>query len=589
MSAPASRMQRARALVGFFVALLGSVGVLRVFLSGLAVSALELGGLALLFPFLKLVTDPAFHQSLLQWAGDAPMAYMLRDHRESVLVAGLALMLLFVIRGWATAALVRYQATVGARINRESSGELINTALSSRYQLFLKHSPVQIAGISYSNTTHAALLFQSMATALNEALLLAVVLIGLLVTNPAVFVSLVALAVALGLGVFRPLSRRVARIGRQTQDIDLARHRFVFAMANAIRDIKIMGIEIPFSRRNQSLVDQHASLAADYQTIATVQRVAVEVVLFCSVVAAAIWFAWLDADINHSAPIIGTLGLVAVRVAPALSRLAAAVNGMRYSLPFVERLLDTRVTLREFPHQRTAQAADFPGPYRAEGIGFNYGDRQVLQDATISIGQGEVVAVVGPSGAGKSTLLDLLAGLMPPDSGRFFLGRTAFSPFTSLHFPARLGYVPQTIATFDGSIAFNIALEPAPDAERLQRAITRARLETFVNELPQGLQTWIGEGGRKLSGGQKQRLGIARALYRDPAFLILDEVTSALDDATAQEVMGELMAMRGTVSMLFVTHHLGQIPADRVYRLDNGQLSRVATTGGDLVTDTPPT
>ena len=135
----------------------------------------------------------------------------------------------------------------------------------------------------------------------------------------------------LGLGFFRPLSRQVAAIGRHTQEVDLGRHRFVFAMASAIRDIKIMGLEAPFNRRNRDLAGRHARLAAEYTSIAAVQRMAVEVVLVCGVVAAAIWFAWSGSDLNQSAPTIVTLGLIAGRAAPALSRLAGAYNGFRYS------------------------------------------------------------------------------------------------------------------------------------------------------------------------------------------------------------------------------------------------------------------
>lgn len=575
MSASRWRNQQAVALFRLFHKLLGTGGLATVLLSGLAVSLLELGGLALLFPFLKLVTDPSFHQWILTWAAPTAVLNALQDQRRAVLLVGIGLMAIYVLRGCITAKLVRYQANIAARINCSTSDHLIETALRSRYQLFLTHSPTQIAGISYSNTTHTALLFQSASTALNEAILLAVVVGGLLLASPSGFASLVVVALMLGLFVFRPLSRQVASIGRHTQEVDLARHRFVFAMASAIRDIKIMGLETPFARRNHDLVKKHANLAADYVSIATTQRVAVEVVLVCSVVGAAIWFAWVGGDLSQSAPIIGTMGLVAVRTAPALSRLAAAFNGFRYSLPFVVTLLELRGELGGFSQERHTQDADFPGDYKAEDISFGYGDRQILNGCTIRIGQGEVIALVGPSGSGKSTLLDLLAGLLPPATGHFSLGNKPFSPFTSLHFPARLGYVPQSIALFDGSIAFNIALDPSPDLQRLHRAIERASLTAFVDGLPEGLNTQLGEGGRGLSGGQRQRMGIARALYRDPAFLILDEVTSALDASTARAVMDDLLAMRGSVSMLFVTHQLDQVPADRVYRLDQGVLTLV--------------
>jgi ABC-type bacteriocin/lantibiotic exporter with double-glycine peptidase domain len=564
---------RLRPLLSFFQSLLGLGGMLKLVLSGLAISLIELGGLALVFPFLKLVTDLEFHKRVLEWTVGLPLDALMEDHKCAVLVVGLCIMLLYVLRGWLSARLVCYQSDVAARINRTTSESLICDALTSRYQLFLEHSPVKIAGISYSNTTHAALLFQSLVAGFNEAVLVSLVMFSLIPVSPLVFLCLAVLVLVLGLGLFRPLSRRVAAIGRRTQETDLGRHRFVFAMASAIRDIKIMGLEVPFSRRNSDLAGKHAQLAAEYTTIAAVQRMAVEVVLVCGVVTAAIWFAWSESDLNQSAPFIVTFGLVAVRLAPALSRLAGAYNGFRYSLPFVEGLLEMRRVLGNYPQQRQANAVDFPGEYRATGLCFSYGDRQVLTDCSLRIAQGEVVAVVGPSGAGKSTLLDLLAGLQPPSSGSFALNGKDFSPFLSANFPVRVGYVPQAIALLDDSMAFNIALEENPDPSRLQRALERASLVDLVGCLPEGLQTKLGEGGQGLSGGQRQRLGIARALYREPALLILDEVTSALDENTARSVMTELLAMRGHVSLLFVTHDLRLVPADRIYQIDQGRIS----------------
>lgn len=570
--------RRLRLLLSFFQGLLGVGGMLKMLLSGLAISLIELGGLALVFPFLKLVTDLDFHKRVAQRAAETPLAGVLQEHQHAVLAVGFGIMLIYIFRGWLSARLVRYQADVAAHITSMTSESLVSTALASRYQLFLEHSPVKIAGISYSNTTHAALLFQSLVMGFNEAVLLGLVLFGLMIASPVAFLCFTLLVLILGLGFFRPLSRRVAAIGRRTQEVDLGRHRFVFAMASAIRDIKIMGLEAPFSRRNRELAGRHAHLAAEYTSIATVQRIAVEVVLVCGVVAVGIWFSWKGNELNQSVPFIVTLGLIAVRSAPALSRLAGAYNGFRYSLPFVELLLEMRRDLVNYPQQRQPQAADFPGEYRAEGLCFSYGECQVLTNCSLSIAQGEVVAVVGPSGAGKSTLLDLLAGLQPPSAGSFTLCGTAFSPFLSANFPSRVGYVPQAITLLDDSVAFNIALEEYPDAARLQRAVERASLSQLVDSLPQGLQTRLGEGGKGLSGGQRQRLGIARALYREPALLILDEVTSALDQTTARAVMDELLAMRGQVSLLFVIHDLRLVSADRIYRLEHGHLSAHTAT-----------
>jgi len=271
--------------------------------------------------------------------------------------------------------------------------------------------------------------------------------------------------------------------------------------------------------------------------------------------------------------LIVTFGLVAIRSAPALSRLAGAYNGFRYSLPFVETLLEMKSGLLSYSQVREDQGVDFPGEYCANDLCFSYGDRVVLTDCSIRIAQGEVVAIVGPSGSGKSTLLDLFAGLQHPSSGSFTLGGKSFSPFHSSIFPTRVGYVPQSISLLDDTLSFNIALEETPDMVRLDEAVKLASLSSLVDTLPLGLQTSLGEGGQGLSGGQRQRIGIARALYRSPSLLILDEVTSALDEATARSVMSELLAMRGQVSLLFVTHDLRLMSADRIYRLDDGHIT----------------
>lgn len=560
-------------LLALYRELLGWGAATRLLLSSIIISALQLLGLILVFPFLKLVTEPEFHHRLWLLLADTPIDNLLRDQQSAILIFGIALVAVVLTSSFLTNRLVRYQLRMAAVINSHISDRLVREALTSRYQLFLEHSPVKIGGMSYSHTMHVSLLFQSISAAFNELILLWLVLVGLLISSPWTALALGALVLLLGGGFSVRLSRHAAAIGHRTQEVDLARHRFVFTMTSAIRDIKIMGLEQVFIQRNDALATQHSNLAAEYAAISTVQRLAIEVILFCCVIAATIWFAWTGKDLKQMAPTIATLGLIAVRTAPALSRLAGAYNSFRYSLPIVEGLIELRRHLGQFSQHRSTQTADFPGEYCATGLCFSYDNREVLRDCSISIGQGEVVAIVGPSGAGKSTLLDLLSGLQPPKSGTFTLGGKDFSPFHSASFPGRIGYVPQAIALLDDSMAFNIALEANPDPVRLQRAIERSHLSQLVDSLPNRLKTPLGEGGQGLSGGQRQRLGIARALYREPALLILDEVTSALDETTARAVMRELLSMRGQVSLLFVTHDLRLVAADRIYKLDHGHIS----------------
>lgn len=565
-------LPRLKRLSRFFRQMIGYRQSVLMLASSLALTVLELGGFALLFPFIKLVTDAGFAARVSARLAQLPLLSFADTHHAVVLTAGAALVLFFLLKAVAYSALVQYQARVAAEVNVRSTQRLIDTALASRFQLFLDEGAVKIAGIGYSNTVHAALLFQCVVAAINEVIFLGIVLVSTLFFAPWVVLGLLILVALLAVGLFLPISRQVAGLGRATRDLDVARHRFVYAMASAIRDIKIMGLEKAFSRRNNDIVQQHVDLFARYQTLSSALRVIVEAMMVCAVIVGCIWFAFSAGNLAQLAPVLATVGLVAVRSAPALSRLAGNYNSFRFSLPIVEALLDMYDTVARYPQSRDGKPVAFCGGYRAHKLYFSYRDKQVLHDVSIEIPHGHVVAIVGPSGSGKSTLLDLLAGLQQPDSGTFTLDGRDFDPFHSADFSRRIGYVPQSIALLDATLEFNICLEEAPAAARLHAAIGKANLEGMLASLPNGLQTVIGEGGVGLSGGQRQRVGIARALYREPSLLILDEITSALDEATARAVMQEMHELRGQVSILIVSHDMSLVQADCVYHIVDGRL-----------------
>ena len=554
----------------FFRQIVGVRRTAAMLMSSLALTVLELGGFALLFPFIKLVTDLEFSSKVSEKLANLPLYPLPNTHHATVVVAGAVLIGYFILKAVMYSSLVNYQANVAADVNIRSTQRLIDTALYSRYQLFLDEGVVKIAGIGYSNTVHAALLFQCVVAALNEIIFLFIALLSMLLFAPWLMLSLLVMGGALVFGVFLPISRRVARLGHSMRHMDEARHRFTFAMVSAIRDIKIMGLESAFSRRNREIVEQHVSLYAQYQTISSALRVLVEALMMCVVIAACLWFAFSAGNLTELAPLLVTVGLIVVRSAPALSRLAGNYNSFRFSLPIVEALIEMYDTVARYPQIKTHQPIEFLGNYQARGLFFSYQERQVIRDVSIDIPHGQVVAIVGPSGSGKSTLLDLLAGLQKPDCGGFVLNGRDFDPFHSSSFSRSIGYVPQSITLLNESLQFNISLEENPDPLRLKAAIKKSHLENLLDSLPEGLNTIMGEGGHGLSGGQRQRVGIARALYREPALLILDEVTSALDEITAGAVMQELLELRGQVSFLIVSHDMSLVQADHVYHLVDG-------------------
>jgi ATP-binding cassette, subfamily B, bacterial len=219
------------------------------------------------------------------------------------------------------------------------------------------------------------------------------------------------------------------------------------------------------------------------------------------------------------------------------------------------------------------------GEIRFDGVGYRYpgADRHSVREFSLTVSPGETVALVGPSGAGKSTVLNLAIGFLRPDSGRILLDGVDMETLDLRTFRRFLSIVPQESILFEGSIRENVTygMDEAPE-EAVRAALRDANALEFVDRLPAGLDTVVGERGARLSGGQKQRLAIARALIRDPRVLVLDEATSALDtrsEALVQEALARLMRGRTT---FVVAHRLSTIRgADRIVVLEDGGIAEI--------------
>jgi ABC-type multidrug transport system fused ATPase/permease subunit len=267
----------------------------------------------------------------------------------------------------------------------------------------------------------------------------------------------------------------------------------------------------------------------------------------------------------------------AFRLLPSVNRLSHTVQSLRFNAASVANIE------REFAIEQppVSYGASRQLPFRRklaiEGVSFRYpgAAAPALHDVSFDVDHGTSVGIIGSSGAGKSTLVDVILGLLTPTQGRITVD--GFDIQGDLRaWRQGLGYVPQSIYLCDDTIRRNVAFG-LPDARiddaAVERAIRAAQLDAFVAELPQGLDTVVGERGVRLSGGQRQRIGIARALYRDPAVLVLDEATSALDDSTEREVMRAVNALHGVKTLLIVAHRLTTVErCDVIHRLDRGRI-----------------
>ena len=207
-------------------------------------------------------------------------------------------------------------------------------------------------------------------------------------------------------------------------------------------------------------------------------------------------------------------------------------------------------------------------------VSFSYGSKIVLDKISFKIYAGEFITIIGPSGGGKTTLSDMLLGFNEPDSGTIKMDGKNIDGFSKSSVRGIIGYVPQETILFHGTIKQNITFgDITVDDEKIKRALERAGLIDFVEQLPEGLDYVIGEHGGRLSGGQKQRIGLCRALLHNPKILLLDEPTSALDMESEKNILKTLSDIHGTVTIIAISHQQKFVKAsDRQLLLKNGKI-----------------
>ncbi|AJG13226.1 ABC transporter ATP-binding protein [Pseudomonas plecoglossicida] len=265
---------------------------------------------------------------------------------------------------------------------------------------------------------------------------------------------------------------------------------------------------------------------------------------------------------------------MAVGPVQSLLGLYVAVQRMAVSLGRVMELKQEAVAVR--PAANPQPVPDGPGELRLEGVSFAHEGRQgaVLNDVQVCVPGGLKVAISGASGVGKSTLIDLLQRFYDPDAGRILLDGTDLRELDLAALRRRIAVVSQDIVLFRGTLAQNLAYGvPEASREELERVVRLARLDSLVDSLPLGLDGLLGERGQQLSGGQKQRIAIARAVLQAPAILVLDEATSAVDEATEREVIAAIDQLFAGRTRILISHRASTLAdADLHLQLHAGQL-----------------
>jgi ABC-type multidrug transport system fused ATPase/permease subunit len=390
-------------------------------------------------------------------------------------------------------------------------------------------------------------------------------------------IAIVVLVGAAGVGYYRLARSRLLQWGRARQYHEGMRIQQLQQGLGGVKEVKLLGREAEFLRQYAVHNVGAATMQARQDTLQQLPRIWLELLAVITLATVVLASIAQGRPIETLIPTLGLFAAAAFRLIPSANRILGTVQNVRYTLPVINTLYAELKSFQGAQLSECAELSRFRQGLALESICYSYpaAEKPTLHNINLTVKCGAAVGFIGGSGAGKSTLVDLILGLLTPTSGMVRVDGIDIQ--TNLRaWQNQIGYVPQSIFLTDDTLRRNVAFgvtESQIDEASVWQAICAAQLEEFVSELPQGLDTVVGERGVRISGGQRQRIGIARALYRDPTVLVLDEATSSLDIATESGVVDAVRALHGKKTILIVAHRPSTIAhCDHVYRLEQGRV-----------------
>ena len=542
---------------------------------------LQAAGIASVLPFLSLVADP----TIIDRSRLLHRLYELlgfTSHASFLVFTGTAALVVLLLTNGMNALADWFMLRFSWRLNHVLSERLLEQYLAKPYAYFLDHNSStlvknMLAEVRQAVTGWLLPWMQLVARTCVVVFILAL----LVVAHPLLALTVLTMMTAVYLAIFLSVRRRLKHIGQLRSDANRDMYKAATEALIGVKDIKLLGRETVFLRRYALWSRRYSRYMATQQVVAQLPRYALESVAFGGLLVMVLVLLARESDLSRLLPVLGLYGFATYRLLPSLQAIFAAVASIRFSVPALQQV---HAGLAEFRtrhviDRRTLAPLPFRDRIEMRGVSFRYAAAAatILHDFDLAIAAGTTVAFVGPTGSGKTTTVDILLGLLFPAAGTLTVDGVVVDEATAPRWQMNIGYVPQQIFLADDTVTANIALGVRPrevDQAAVERAARLANIHDFiVQELPQGYATMIGERGVRLSGGQRQRLGIARALYDDPAVLVLDEATSALDGVTEDTIFDAVHHIGRSKTVVMIAHRLSTVRgADVIYLLDKGRI-----------------
>jgi ABC-type multidrug transport system fused ATPase/permease subunit len=475
-----------------------------------------------------------------------------------------------------------------SRKGAQLSASLISKLLSQPLNVIQSRSSQEtLFALTYGVSTVLIGIIGSFVTLVSDVSLLVIMGVGLFIVDPVIAISTFVIFAIIGFILYKIMNVKVKKLGKRDSALNIQSNERIIEVLSSYRELTVRNRRDFYSKIIGDIRYDLANTQAELAFMPNVSKYVIEttVVLGALFISA---FQFLLQDATHAVATLAIFLAAGTRIAPAILRVQQGAIQMKGSAAAASATFDLMQILSNCEYSNNkiqalqTEHVGFDARVIVKNVSMTYAENSApsVSKIDLEIEPGKILAIVGPSGAGKTTIVDLILGVLEPDSGTITISSLAPQDAIS-KWPGAIAYVPQDVVIANGTIRENIAIgfsrEEATD-ELIWEALETANLANFVKDLTFGIDTPVGERGAKISGGQRQRLGIARAMFTRPQFLVLDEATSALDGETELNVSDAIQGLRGTVTVIIIAHRLSTVRnADRLAYLENGNILAIGT------------
>ncbi len=549
--------------------------------------ALEALGITLIIPILQAVVDPQSIERNSYHMGDLYQFLHMQSITQFAATMMISLVVVFALKN----IYLYFEQVVLLRfiyVNQfETSNRMMINFMKRPYEFYLNANTAVIQRNITSDINNVYALILNLLQLTSEMIVFAILVLVLLAVDPAMTMAIAVLLVVVLFLIEKLIKPVMLKAGKNNQDFYAGLFKWISESVDAVKEIKIANRENYFIQEYSKCGNGYVNAVQKYTLYSSTPRLLIEWIFIAGLVLYMLYEVLSGNDVTALVPQLGVFALAAARLLPSANRMNTYLTNISYFQPFLnnvsenlqDEIHDKNISYKVSDYDPNEHVDKLPvtKEISLSGITYQYpnSDVEIFKDANVSFPVGKSIGIVGSSGGGKTTLIDLMLGLLQPKSGEILADgvnvRTNYSGWLK-----NIGYIPQSIYMLDTTIRKNVAFgvpDEDIDDEKVWHALKEAQLDEHVRNLPDGLDTEIGQHGIRFSGGQRQRIGIARALFEDPEVLVLDEATSALDNETEAAIMDSINRLHGRKTLIIIAHRLETIEkCDMVYRVQGGQV-----------------